>query len=400
MDEQRIIPRSLAGGFTGIVLATVALVLPGCQLPKTGPLRDRPDWGAVRSQVKLQLADKQMTGGAFADATRTLKEAIALDPAQPRAYARLAEAQMELGNLASAQETLNLARTQNLSSAELAYMQGVVDEQQEQTESAHQNYAAARKLDAKNVDYVVAEAEALVEQERPREALTLLESVRGKVDDEATIELLAGRIAVLVGDDEKALRHYRAALAHNATNNVVREELGLLLARLKRCNEALPFLNESVERNPEAFGEVYRALAQCLLDNNDPQGVVAGLRGYLKKHPTDGAAHLLYAQAAIATNDLLAAEVALDAASRHHTHRGTVELLRAVIDFKRGDMERAEARLASMGDLGGDDPEILCLIGEMRLSQERTAEARTYFERALRVDPQNSWAKRRMRDTG
>ena len=384
------------------MLAWLALVLPACQLPspKTGPLRDRGDWGTIRAQVKLQLADKQMTGGAFADATRTLNEAIALDPTLPRAFARLAEANLELGNLASAQEALDVARKQNLSSAELTYMQGVVDEQQEHTDSAYKNYAAARKLDAKNVDYVVAEAETLVEQDRPREALALLQSVRGKVDDESTIELLAARVATLVGDDEQALRHYRAALSGKSESDAVREELGLLLARMKRCNEALPLLNEAIERNPETFGAVFRALAQCLLNSADPEGAIAALGGYIKSHPTDGAAQLLFAQAAIAAHDLLSASAALDAASRHGSRQGEVGLLRAVIDFKRGDFDRAESRLAALGDLVDEDPDVLCLIGEVRLSQQRSAEARTYFERALRADPKSSWAQRRIRDSG
>lgn len=380
--------------------ALLSLALPACQQGglKTGPLRDRGDWNVVRSKVKLQVAEKQMTGGAYVDATRTLNEAITLDPMSTSAYASLAEAHLELGNLASAQEVLDAARRQNLTSAALTYMQGVVDEQKENGKSAHENYAAARKLDSKNVDYVVAEAEALVEQDRAREALELLRSVRGKIDNESTIELLAARISALVGEEEQAVRHYRAAIAGRSGNTAIREELALLLVRMKRCQEALPLLNEAVERNPDSFGAVFRALSKCLMDSGDPEGAIAALTPYLKGNPTDGAAQILLAQAALAVDDLPTAGTALDAAARYAGRKSDVELLRAVLDMKRGDFDRAESRLAAIGD--GGDPEVLCLIGEMRLSQDRTPEARTYFERALVVDPQNDWAKRRMRETG
>ena len=383
-------------------IALFALVLPACQLPapKTGPLRDRGDWSVVRSKVKLQLAEKQMTGGAYADAVRTLDEAIRMDPTNPAAYASMAEAHLELGNLASAQEVLNAAKGQKLSSAELSYMQGVVDEHKENTTSAHQTYAEARKRDTKNVDYVVAEAEALVEQDRAREALELLKSVRGKVDDEATINLLAARIATLIGEEEQAVRHYRAALAGKSGNPAVREELALLLVRMKRCNEALPLLNEAVERNPTAYGVVFRALAKCLMDSGDPVGAVAALQKHLKANPTDGAGQLLLAQAALAADELLTASTALDAASRHAGREDDVEMLRAVLDMKRGDFDRADSRLAVLGHAAESDPEVLCLIGEVRLSQDRTTEARVYFERALAVDPKNDWALRRVRDAG
>lgn len=384
----------------GIALFT--LVLPACQLPatKTGPLRDRGDWSVVRSKVKLQLAEKQMNGGAYADAVRTLDEAIRMDPTNPAAYASMAEAHLELGNLASAQEVLNAAKGQKLSTAELSYMQGVVDEQKENTTSAHQNYAEARKRDTKNVDYVVAEAEALVEQDRAREALELLKSVRGKVDDEATINLLAARIATLIGDEEQAVRHYRAALSGKSGNPAVREELALLLVRMKRCDEALPLLNEAVEKSPTAYGAVFRALAKCLMDSGDPEGAVAALQKHLKANPADGAGQLLLAQAALAADELLTASNALDAASRHAGREGDVEMLRAVLDMKRGDFDRAESRLAVLGRAVESDPEVLCLIGEVRLSQDRTTEARVYFERALAVDPKNDWALRRVRDAG
>lgn len=383
-----------------MTLALLTLALPACQQSglKTGPLRDRGDWNVVRSKVKLQVAEKQMTGGAYVDATRTLNEAITLDPTSTSAYASLAEAHLELGNLASAQEVLDAARRQSLTSAALTYMQGVVDEQKENGKSAHENYAAARKLDSKNVDYVVAEAEALVEQDRAREALELLRSVRGKIDNESTIELLAARISALVGEEEQAVRHYRAAIAGRSGNSAIREELALLLVRMKRCQEALPLLNEAVERNPDSFGAVFRALSKCLMDSGDPEGAIAALTPYVKDNPTDGAAQLLLAQAALAADDLPTAGTALDAAARYAGRKSDVELLRAVLDMKRGDFDRAESRLAAIGD--DADPEVLCLFGEMRLSQDRPIEARTYFERALVVDPENDWAKRRMRETG
>lgn len=398
LGKFRWIEVALRIGAFGVLL----LPLSACQLPpgKKTTVSDKNDWNVVRARVKLQLAEKQMAGAAYADAVRTFNEAIALDPAGAAAYAGLAEAHLELGNLASAQEALDAARRRACSSPALFYMQGLVDEQQDRNESALENYAAARVRHPKNVDYVVAEAETLVELNRAGEALELLRASRDGVDDVSTVELVMARVSALLGNSEQAVRHYRAALAGRSDHPAAREELALLLAKLNRCDEALPLLTRTLERQTPSAGPVVRAAAQCRLETGDAGGAAAVLNPYVRENPADAAAQLLRAQIALALEDGMTAAVALDAAARHGGSAQEIEILRVVLDLRRGDLDRAESRLVSLHDRAAGDPEVLCLMGELHLARQRPAEARRCFEQVLAANPKNSWAAQRLRESG
>lgn len=377
--------------FTGV---TVGLASCATTTHEEAKIQAEQRWNQVRGRVRHQLARQQCEGGLFEEAVGTLTEALALDPAQPDAYVMLAQANLELGRHASAERALDMARQAGLVSPDLIYMQGVILEQREDLEAALEFYGKARALDPSNVDYLVAEAECLVARGRAPEALALLDNHARRLEDRGTSSTLAAHIAVLLGDVDGAAAWFREVAAPVGEVALAAEELGLLLARAGRHEEALALLEPLLDqdRGPQVGGAARRALATCYLVRGDPTAAKRVLAEYVTGHPADAPAQLLLAKAAIAAGDLLTALVAIDAAERHAPNRPEVKFVRAVVQWRRGDLVGAAAALRSVLTLTPDDVDAHCLMAEVLAAQHEKEAARRHFSRALEIDPQSAWA--------
>jgi len=378
-------------------LAMVGLaVASGCQSPLKPPSKQHAEqrWNQVRGRTKLQIAQQQADRGLFDEALATASEALAMDPGQPDAYVLAAKAQLELGNLASAERTIQAAHAAGIQSADLTYLSGVVWEQRGDIDQALDQYRQAHALDPKQVDYLAAEAECLVSLGRPDAALSLLEESIHSFDQDATVAALAARTALFLNKTEAAIRWYRIASARLPDNRVLAEELGLLLARSGRCDEAVPLLRPLVDANRQALGGgPCRALAACYLTADDPISAGAVLTAHLADHPDDAAAQLLAAQSAIALGDVLTAARALHHAELHGAPRSTTLFLRGVLEWRRGKPSQASVALEQALSLDPTNPEASSLLGVVRAElgdREGAAEA---FERALYLSPANPLAR-------
>lgn len=401
--NDRVAPvRSAGTGFSAlrILLACGAVVLagvlPACQTttPKEAKIQAQQRWSQVRGRVKLQLAEKQYQAGMFDDAKRIVLESLTLNPSQADAYVLLARANLELGKLASAKNALETAKARGLESADLYYMHGVILEQRNEIDEAIDEYLNARRLDPSHIDALVAQVECLVAQQHPVEALNLIEENLDRLDDAATVAALAAHVASLVGDIVEASERYGRALETGAKSRVVAEELGRLLVRAGRYEEALlvlkPLLNHGLEA--EAGGAVRRGLAICYLALNDPVSAKAVLLGFADSHPDDTVAQLLLAKSAIASGDPVTALRALDRAEQYAPDRPEVWLVRATVRWERGDTSGAAADLYDVLEDNPEDVEAHCLLAEVLRAEQHFDAAREHFERAIEIDPGCAWA--------
>lgn len=357
-------------------------------------LQGRQRWNQVRGRVKCQLAEQQYESGLFDAAARTVAESIALDPKQVDAYVLLALANLELGKSASAQRVLDAARRIGLTSADLIYLQGVILEQRDNYQTAVEKYAQARALDPNNVDYLVAQAECLVALNRPAAALELLDEHADRLDDDGTVSTLTAHIAALLGNVEEASKRYQRALVTCEGSRLIAEELGRLLVRAGRYEEALAVLGPLAAKSngDKDDGAVRRALATSHLAIGDAASAKHVLSDYAASHPDDTLAQLLLAKAAIATNDALTALRAVDLAQQHEPHRPELWFVRAAVRWKRGNLSAAASDLYDVLQNDPDDVEAHCLLAEVLHGRGQLTAARTHFERALEIDPTCAWA--------
>ncbi|UCC32497.1 MAG: tetratricopeptide repeat protein [Phycisphaerales bacterium] len=380
-----------------LVLISLAVMTTACSTLTHSDARQqgRQRWNQVRGRVKCQLAEQQYQAGLFEDAMRTITESLALDPNQVDAYALLARANLELGKPASAQRVLDAAQRVGVTSADLIYLQGVILEQRDDVQAAIEEYAQARALDPNNVDYLVAQAECLVALNRPAAAFELLDEHADRFDDEGTVSTLAAHIAALLGNVEEASKRYERALVTYEGSRLIAEELGRLLVRARRYEQALAVLGPLAAKsngNGEGDGAVRRALATCYLATGDSASAKHVLSDYAASHPDDTLAQLLLAKAAIATNDALTALRAVDLAQQHEPDRPELWFVRAAVRWKRGNLVAAASDLYDVLQNNPEDVEANCLLAEVLRGQGQLTAARTYFERALELDPACAWA--------
>ncbi len=376
--------------------ALIALLLPiGCRSMSAPDSRSQGQrrWSDMRGRVQLQLATQQYEVGVFEDTVRTVTESLTLNPDQPDAYVLLAKANLELGKSASAARAIEAAGRAGVDCADLHYLRGVILEQRDELSAAVQQYDQARKLDWTHVDALIAQAECLVGLDRPSEAFRLLEEQSSHIDDDATVSALAAHIATLIGEPQEAYRNYGRALEASGGSRLVAEELGRLLVRSGRYEEALSILTPLTDSIQEATGgAARRALATCHLVLGNPGAARAVLEPYAGQHPDDTLAQLLLAKAALAENDMMTALRAIDLVQQREPERPELWLVRATVRWKRGKLTEAAADLYDVLQNDPNDVEAHCLLGEVLREKRKFLAARTHFERALEIDRTCAWA--------
>jgi len=378
------------------VASAVTFLLGGCHSPSHPQAKQMAEqrWNEVRAGVKLQLARQQYDGGLFDDVVRTVTEAIALDSTRPESFVLLSQANLELSKRASAEQALEAARRSGLDSADLRYMRGVILELRSNHHAAVAEYAQARMMNADNVDYLVAQVECLVVLDRPEEALALLDENLHRFDSNGTIAVLAGRIAGLLGDWDGAAKRLEQSGVILSANPVVAEELGLLLVRAGRCQEAVALLRPLIEAAGESeSGAVRRGVATCSLALGDPTSAMDVLIDYARSHLQDEPAQLLLAKAALEKNDLLTAARAADLAEQLAPGRGDTALVRAAIQWRRTEYAGAAETLYELLEIEPANEEAYCLLAEVLRAQGQDAAARDCLERALRINPSCNLAR-------
>ncbi len=384
-----------------IIIATLPLLAAGCSQSHHALDKDQAQlrWNDVRGRIRCQLAQQQLAGGHLEDAVRSASESIALSPAREDAYITLAIARMEQGAIKAAWQALQAARAAGHDSAVLAYTEGVTLEQQNKIVRALEQYHAARVIEPGNPDYLTAEVESLVALGRPREALALLDEDTERFGNHAGLALLDGRIALMVEDTDRALARYRSASALRPADADIQASYGLLLARVRRFRAAEAQLEPLIHEDDGNTGlaAVRRALAACYLDRGAAAAARDVLGPYTRAHPHDARALALLARAAIALNDTLTALHHVDAARRHMPDSVELWLLRATVQWRRGDLDGATESLHTVLEKNPDDADAYCMLGEVLLEQDAEPTARACFERALVIDPASSWASARLR---
>ena len=380
-------------------LLTAFLVVAGCQSIRgpEGAAQPHKQWNHVRGRVKLQLAEQLLAAGEIQQASDTATESITLDATQPGAYAVQVRACLGMGRLASAMRVLDAARAVDLETAELYYLSGVVAEQQGDYETALAQFVEASRLEPGNASHLNAQAECLVELDRPDEALAVLRD-HARVDDEASVAALRAHIAALVGDASAASASFGRAIATGGETPLVAEEMGRLMMRESRFAEALGLLRPLLDKaGTDSRGSLCRAVAACQLALDRPAAARDVLADYAAAHPRDLVAQLLLAKAAVATDDLVTAMRAIDLIERHEPNRPELWLVRAAVHWRRGKLVAAAGDLYDVLQNDPLDVDAHCLLAEVLREQANFDAARTHFREALEVDPDCGWAREGLR---
>lgn len=200
-----------------LVLASLALVLAAGGCAQHGAYTNKAleegqvKMSALKSGVEWQMAHEQFLCGELVKASRSVENAIALNPQVAKSHVLRGRIMIERGELESARASLLRAEEIDGANVEAQYYLGIVHERFSQAEEAATRYKAAVKLDPTNAQYVVAAAEMLVQLKRLDDAEKLLNTPHESLTHNAAIRQTAGHIALLRGEPAKAVELLKQA---------------------------------------------------------------------------------------------------------------------------------------------------------------------------------------------
>lgn len=343
---------------TIILAILVVLLAAGCQQPLSKSAGSHhQNWDQVRGRIQYQVALQQYNAGRPEETARTALQAVALNPKDAQAYVLLCRSRIEIADWGGASDALSAARDAGIDDPMLVYLEGVLDEQRGDAEGALVAYQRARQRQPDNPDFVEAEAEVLVLRGAPDAALDLVRPFVGRSGSDATLDTLAARLAVLIGDAPLADSAYRSAIRKTDHALVTLDYANFLMER-KRFDEARALLEPLTVTSASAplHGCIVRSLARCQLATGDPASAFRLLEPCVRAKPDDDEAQLLFATAAVLENRDHAALRATHAVLDHNPRQTDALLIQAIVHERLGQMDAARETLRLLLDSNPSDP--------------------------------------------
>lgn len=220
---------------------------------------------AVKSGVEWQQAQEQFLSGELVKATRSIENAIALNPTVAKSHVLRGRIMIERGELESARASLLRAEELEADNVEAQYYLGIVHERFTQTDEAALRYQRAAKLDPTNAQYVVAASEMLVQLGKIDQAEKLLANPHPSLTHNAAIRQTAGHIALLRNQPDKAVELIKQARLLAPDDASVIEDLVRAQMAAKQYGDAE--FNITVllrEKKNEARRDLMHWQAECL----------------------------------------------------------------------------------------------------------------------------------------
>ena len=168
-------------------------------------------WHHTRAQVVCEVAAEQLRVGQLDLAGSKVREALALDGEYLPARILLGKVLLEKGEYIIASAQLTELAGDVPESAEIHYLLGAALEKEGRLDEALNSYRRSHQLDEKNPAPVAAVGEVLVALDRLEEAQLYMESYITPAASEPTLHELAGRVAMMRCQYEKAATYYEQA---------------------------------------------------------------------------------------------------------------------------------------------------------------------------------------------
>ncbi len=421
--------------WTMLMAGVGAAVLPGCASNKGGHeaavAAHKERYNEIRSGLILNMAQQQFDGGDLDQAEASLKDALAMDPENPKLHTLSGRIALERGQLERAYRLLELAieldvaqdskrKTSRKDAAEKSkkaskkekeereapeagtprfpepfYYQGVVLQRWQQFDKAEAAYRQAYELQPDNPSFLMAQAEMLVELGRAADAIELLEAKRTYFDQNAAMRAAIGHLYRMEGEPAKAVPYFEQAALLSPDNPKLPEELALTQLAAGQNDRAAAAL-ERLLREPSRKDrlDLRRALATAYLRtgrNDKAREVYLTIARGPQGSATDW---VKLGELALKQKDYPAA---LNAANRAmamapQQHEGF--LLAGMALQRRGALEESLRMFDRAAELSPADGAALILRGiSLERAGRKTAAAEAYRE-ALRRQPDDARAQR------
>lgn len=268
------------------------------------------------------------------------------------------------------------------------------------------------------------EAATLLEQGKPREALSLLTQISEKDPKPPGLEAKLGKAYFQLRQFPQATLHLKNALEQNADDLESMQLLALNYYDAGNCGEALPLLEKLGPRLPTNIPDAPYAISICYVMTGRMDNARKSLAQMFSVAPDSGMAYLALGKLMVRQHKVEAAVPQIETALRLDPRIAMAHFLLGEIDLYRSNVQGAIAefqkeqvvnptlwlvywrlgdaymRLAKYDDaesvlkkaiwLNEASPGAFVLLGEIALKKNDPALASGFLERSLAIDPQNS----------
>jgi len=368
----------------------------GCQSEtiQTSRKQAYEKWNATRAKMLYGVASEHLKTGQLERAGNKVQEALALDPKFHDARILLAKVRIELGQYDLAAAELAQVREARPDSAEAVFLLAVAQEKNKELDEALQNYRKAYAMDNKNVSALTSTAEVLVALGRIPEAQKQVESYLGTHRDDPGLHEIAGRLAIMTGQPQKAVEYFRRAQNLDHFNIPYRESLARAYfynGQYEQAEQTLEDLLEMKNYKPGVW--FHTMLGECYIGMNRPRDARRSFETATQLKPADASVWAHLAKAALACGDLDRAAISARQAMDLEPSHLEASLTLGYILVRKGQPAQAVTLLTQAVRAHPDNGMLRCVLGRAYAQSGDAARAIQCYQDAVKLDPDNQAAR-------
>jgi tetratricopeptide (TPR) repeat protein len=346
----------------------------------------------LKSGTEWQMAQQQYLGGDFEKALKTVDRSIALNDKVAKSHVLRGRILIELSRLEQARASLLKAEEADPKSVDAQYFLGIIHERFSQPDLALERYAKAVELDSTNPQYLIAEAEMMVQLDRLDDAEQLLKEKRADFQFNAAVRQTLGHIESMRGNEEAGAQLYNEALLLAPDDLAIIEDLVRAQVGCRKFAEAELNLRRLLNSETTKGRRDLRHLqARCLVAVDRPveaRTILIGLTTDAEgAHDTRSWIDLGNVACVLGDDARIQESASRLIAIAPDRFEGY--FFKAVQLKQLGDQQAALKALETAVSLAGKNPEPLMFKGMIQQDLGLTEEARASYAAAMELDPAN-----------
>ncbi len=393
----KLMPRPVFAMLT--LLAAAMLSLTGCHSNQSSH-KDNVDaatsrWSTIRSEHKLQIATQQFETGDLDQSEKTLLEAIAADPQNPRLWSLAGRIALERGQLEKSSQRFTKAIEFNEKLAEAYYFRGIVNQRWKQFDRAHADYAKAYELQADSINFLLAVSEMLVAMSKTNEALALLESKTQYFDQNSGIRVALGQLYLVQGNFAKAAEYFRQASLLRPDDLQIVEDLVMARIGSKQYNETVSDIQRLVrDGRPERRAEMLHLLANTYMNADRIDDARTTYLELTRIDRNDVDCWIKLSEISLLRDELGPALSAANRVISLASHQPEGYMLAGLVWQKRKETDKALSHFDRAAQLAPGETQAMILRGITLEQAGRFDAARVAYQDALKRNPEDERAKK------
>lgn len=350
----------------------------------------------VHAQMAFDQAQQTFATGQFDKAMRQVETAIARSPERAPYHLLQGRIYLETNRLESAKKCFDHAIELDSQMAEPYYFTGIIYQRWSEHERAAESYMNAYERKTDNVAYLVAAGESLISTGDYAAAQRLVEPKMAHFEHNAALRQLLAQIAQLQGDPARAASLYEEARLLNPDDNILLEEA----ARAHFASGSYTKAHHAIRRLQELDSseriDLLHLEARCLAmmeRHSEARNLYLKLT---QLSPADVSVWVELGNTALAVGDFRRVALCSSRVVALAPERFEGYLFKGLYEQEQGNQDASTAAFAEAASRADDAAWPHILLGMSLEESGRVDQARLAYGRALRIQPSNQLALRRL----